>query len=398
MMDVPFHYQFRVIVIGDTMVGKSSLLKTFSEGTFGEMEPTVGVDFFSKIIEIKPRSQNSGMQSTCLEDRLSSNARVAAKQSSSAQIHPYQSHNHHHHLHRHTSTDETIIVKLQIWDTAGQERFKSIVTSYYRNSVGIILVYDVTNRESFEHLNEWFSEVKRHVEPQIASTPHSIYNNSQHQYKHHNVHTHSNGHTSQYPLSSTPNACTEHLPSSSFRQQTAQSPITQPNDKYSKSRENGFHRNDESFNSLAESMRLAEASQCKMAYLVLGCKTDLDSQRQVSYEDGRAFADAHGFRFIETSSKTRTNVNLAFQILAEEIYIKISESSRLNRLHRTSSGAHLTFDEASYMNEGIRIGPLIDSAYGRSGAYAAGGGYMSSGGGGGGERRLLEAKPVGGCC
>ena len=126
-----------------------------------------------------------------------------------------------------------------------------------------------------------------------------------------------------------------------------------------------------------------------MAYLVVGCKTDLESKRQVSYDDGLAFADMYGFKFIETSSKTYQNVNQAFQILAEEIYEKISECGRLNRLHRTASGSHLTFNGTSpQINEGIRLGPLIEN---NSRLYTDVNGV-----------RLLEAQPVsgilGGCC
>merc|ERR1711997_683085 len=54
-------------------------------------------------------------------------------------------------------------VKLQIWDTAGQERFRTITSAYYRGAHGIIMVYDVTNYESFEHVEEWLNEVNRHA-------------------------------------------------------------------------------------------------------------------------------------------------------------------------------------------------------------------------------------------
>ena len=53
-------------------------------------------------------------------------------------------------------------VKLQIWDTAGQERFRTITSSYYRGADGIIMVYDVANEESFNHVNDWFVEVNRY--------------------------------------------------------------------------------------------------------------------------------------------------------------------------------------------------------------------------------------------
>jgi len=86
MIEPIFDYQFRVILLGDSTVGKSSLLKYFTEGKFDEeCEPTVGVDFFARLVEIKP-----GLR-----------------------------------------------VKLQLWDTAGQERFRyqlylQLASSYYR--------------------------------------------------------------------------------------------------------------------------------------------------------------------------------------------------------------------------------------------------------------------------
>jgi Ras-related protein Rab-2A len=51
-------------------------------------------------------------------------------------------------------------IKLQIWDTAGQENFRSITRSYYRSAIGALLIYDITRRETFEHLQEWMEEVK----------------------------------------------------------------------------------------------------------------------------------------------------------------------------------------------------------------------------------------------
>ncbi|XP_022195103.1 ras-related protein Rab-39B [Nilaparvata lugens] len=114
MVDPIFDYQFRLILIGDSTVGKSSLLKYFTDGKFAEIsDPTVGVDFFARLIEVKDGAR----------------------------------------------------IKLQLWDTAGQERFRSITKSYYRNSVGALLVYDVCNRASFEHIPAWMMEARRHIEP-----------------------------------------------------------------------------------------------------------------------------------------------------------------------------------------------------------------------------------------
>lgn len=103
-----------MIVVGDSTVGKSSLLRYFCDGKFcDDSDPTVGVDFYARILEIKPG----------------------------------------------------IRVKLQIWDTAGQERFRSITRSYYRNSVGALLIYDTSNYESFEHVADWLQEARKQIEP-----------------------------------------------------------------------------------------------------------------------------------------------------------------------------------------------------------------------------------------
>lgn len=362
MMEVPYHYQFRIIVIGDTMVGKSSLLKTFSEGSFGEMEPTVGVDFFSKIIRIKPQPCSPSGDPHLRNASNTTNQKI----------------------------DDNIIVKLQIWDTAGQERFKSIVTSYYRNSVGIVLVYDVTNRESYDHLIDWFREARRHVEPTPSPTLSPITQNPT---------PSSRTKLTDYPLTSTPNnSSTNNSSKTSNHHICSNSNTSIPssnNTIISRNSSTDKYTSNISFNFLSDrnnqqQQQKEQSDNFKMAYLVLGCKTDLEEERQVSYEDGQAFADLYGFRFIETSSKTHYNVDQAFQLLAEEIYNKISECGRLNRLHRTASGGHLTFDgTSSQVNEGIRIGPLVENN-----------GRLYN------DRehrvRLLEAQPVsgilGGCC
>ena len=62
------------------------------------------------------------------------------------------------------SFEADVRVKLQIWDTAGQERFRSITHSYYRNTVGCLIVYDITNRDSFLNVLDWYKEGKQSVE------------------------------------------------------------------------------------------------------------------------------------------------------------------------------------------------------------------------------------------
>ncbi|KAI9548208.1 Ras- protein Rab-39B [Dissostichus eleginoides] len=113
-METIWLYQFRLIVIGDSTVGKSCLIRRFTEGRFAQVsDPTVGVDFFSRLVEIEPGKR----------------------------------------------------IKLQIWDTAGQERFRSITRAYYRNSVGGLLLFDITNRRSFTNVHNWLEEAQSHVQP-----------------------------------------------------------------------------------------------------------------------------------------------------------------------------------------------------------------------------------------
>uniref|UniRef100_A0A8C6VL88 Ras-related protein Rab-39B n=1 Tax=Naja naja TaxID=35670 RepID=A0A8C6VL88_NAJNA len=113
-VDSPWDYQFRIIMLGDSTVGKSCLLKRYTDGVFTEsMNQTVGVDFYVHFLEMEPN------------------------------------------LH----------VKLQFWDTAGQERFRSVTRSYYRNAAGGILMFDLTNRASFENIRIWHREVVDTVKP-----------------------------------------------------------------------------------------------------------------------------------------------------------------------------------------------------------------------------------------
>lgn len=113
MSDQDFVYQFRLILLGDSTVGKSSILRQFKEGThFPDISLTVGVDFHAKLIEVGG--------------------------------------------HR---------IKLQLWDTAGQDRFRAIVRAYYRNAVGGLLVFDITNRESYANLGTWLEDAQRNAEP-----------------------------------------------------------------------------------------------------------------------------------------------------------------------------------------------------------------------------------------
>lgn len=104
-----YDYLFKLLLIGDSGVGKSCLLLRFADDTYTESYiSTIGVDFKIRTIELDGKT-----------------------------------------------------IKLQIWDTAGQERFRTITSSYYRGAHGIIVVYDITDAESFNNVKQWLSEIER---------------------------------------------------------------------------------------------------------------------------------------------------------------------------------------------------------------------------------------------
>ena len=105
-------YIFKIIIIGNTGSGKSSLLLRYTRDIFNNYyEATIGVDFGTKQIDI-----------------------------------PYN--------------NQHIPIKLQIWDTAGQERFSTITKSYYRNTCGVVIVFDLTNKESFNSIPKWITNIE----------------------------------------------------------------------------------------------------------------------------------------------------------------------------------------------------------------------------------------------
>ena len=104
-----YEYLFKILLIGNSNVGKSSLFLRFVDEIWKEnFVPTIGVDFKIKSIKIDNK-----------------------------------------------------IIKLQIWDTAGQERFKSILSSYYKGANGILLLYDITNINSFKSLSNWLIDIEK---------------------------------------------------------------------------------------------------------------------------------------------------------------------------------------------------------------------------------------------
>lgn len=110
-----YDYLFKLLLIGDSGVGKTSVLFRFSDDAFNStFISTIGIDFKIRTIELGDKK-----------------------------------------------------IKLQIWDTAGQERFRTITTAYYRGAMGILLVYDITNEKSFENIKTWIKNIEQHASADV---------------------------------------------------------------------------------------------------------------------------------------------------------------------------------------------------------------------------------------
>ena len=109
-------HTFKILLLGDSSVGKTCFLKRYTDDTFQDAYlSTIGFDYRFKMVPLK-----SGKK-----------------------------------------------VKVQLWDTAGQERFRTIAKSYYRGAHGIILMYDVTNTKSFESMRKWLTQIKEDAPSKI---------------------------------------------------------------------------------------------------------------------------------------------------------------------------------------------------------------------------------------
>ncbi|KAJ3436245.1 ras-related protein raba1f-like [Anaeramoeba flamelloides] len=107
-----YDYLIKIVLIGDSGVGKTNLLTRFTRNEFNiESKSTIGVEFATKSMKMKDK-----------------------------------------HL------------KIQIWDTAGQERYRAITSAYYRGATGALLVYDITKYDTFKNLEAWFSELQENTE------------------------------------------------------------------------------------------------------------------------------------------------------------------------------------------------------------------------------------------
>ena len=101
-------YVIKLLTLGDSLVGKTSIVMRYSDNKFTDTFATIGIDFKTKFFTIKNQ-----------------------------------------------------VVKVIIWDTAGQEKFRNIVNQYYKGADGVLLTYDITSRKSFENIDYWLNELKK---------------------------------------------------------------------------------------------------------------------------------------------------------------------------------------------------------------------------------------------
>lgn len=114
--DEHYDYLYKIVLIGDSGVGKSNLLSRFTRDEFNlESKSTIGVEFATKSVVTRGK-----------------------------------------------------VIKAQIWDTAGQERYRAITSVYYRGALGALLVYDMSKRLSFQNVDRWLRELRDHADPNIV--------------------------------------------------------------------------------------------------------------------------------------------------------------------------------------------------------------------------------------
>ncbi|KAJ2000944.1 Rab GTPase ypt31 [Coemansia thaxteri] len=111
-----YDYLFKIVLIGDSGVGKSNLLSRFTRNEFNlESKSTIGVEFATRSIQVDAKT-----------------------------------------------------IKAQIWDTAGQERYRAITSAYYRGAVGALLVYDIAKHPTYENVTRWLKELRDHADSNIV--------------------------------------------------------------------------------------------------------------------------------------------------------------------------------------------------------------------------------------
>ncbi|KAI1364675.1 P-loop containing nucleoside triphosphate hydrolase protein [Xylaria arbuscula] len=156
MSSPPWNYIAKLVCIGDSGCGKSSLTIRLCEGRFSpQHDVTIGVEFGSRIVPVGPPHSKK------TRDPLASSPKPTDPSSSTISIAPDDSDNA-------VANEEQKHMKLSLWDTAGQEIYKSVTRSYFRGASGALLVFDITRRATFVHATDWLNDLRTIAEPDIV--------------------------------------------------------------------------------------------------------------------------------------------------------------------------------------------------------------------------------------
>lgn len=138
----PWDYIAKLVCIGDSGCGKSSLTIRLCEGRFSpQHDVTIGVEFGSRIVPVGPPHSKTLGTSSNTDGGLPDPPKSDAQQ-------------------KH--------MKLSLWDTAGQETYKSVTRSYFRGASGALLVFDISRRQTFAHVTNWLNDLRQIAEPDIV--------------------------------------------------------------------------------------------------------------------------------------------------------------------------------------------------------------------------------------
>lgn len=145
MSGLSWDYIAKLVCIGDSGTGKSSLTVRLCEGRFSpHHDVTIGVEFGSRIIPVGPPNSEGFIPKSKTLDEIPVPKAPATPDAP-------QKH-----------------MKLSLWDTAGQETYKSVTRSYFRGASGALLVFDISRRPTFEHVTDWLNDLRQIAEPDIV--------------------------------------------------------------------------------------------------------------------------------------------------------------------------------------------------------------------------------------
>lgn len=153
MSSLSWDYIAKLVCIGDSGTGKSSLTIRLCEGRFSpHHDVTIGVEFGSRIVPVgPPNAKPPAPKPSTQGDSAAADISEGLPKPPRAELPVEQKH-----------------MKLSLWDTAGQETYKSVTRSYFRGASGALLVFDISRRPTFNHVQDWLNDLRQIAEPDIV--------------------------------------------------------------------------------------------------------------------------------------------------------------------------------------------------------------------------------------